>query len=505
MPNKIDSNVTGLAYAEEAATIKTLPGTPVWYALEPNSYSDFGSQIKTVARKPITASRQLRKGVTVDLDASGGFNQDLTFSNLTRLLQGFFFADIREDFTTAPMNGTRIALTATTSTNYTAAAGLTGVLANALVFASGFNVPANNGLKLISAASTATVIATTGLTVETPPAAAELRVVGYQFASATLDVVVTGGNAVLTRISGVFDFTTLGLLPGEWVYLGGDSAPVRFANNAGFARVNSVTASTIVLDKTSWTPQAEVGTGKTVNLFFGSVLKNESNPSLIKRRTYQVERQLGNDGVGIMSEYLVGAVPNEITINVAQADKVTIDLSFVALDNEQRNGTTGVKSGTRVAQAIEPAFNTSSDVTRTKIALTVGGANVTPLFAFATETKLTIKNNVTANKAIGVVGGFDATAGFFEVGGNTTAYFGDIAGVQAVRNNSDVTTDTLLQKKNRAIMFDVPLVGLGDGRLSVEQDQPITLPLETMAGESAFGHTLLFNSFYYLPDVAGGL
>ena len=62
-----------------------------------------------------------------------------------------------------------------------------------------------------------------------------------------------------------------------------------------------------------------------------------------------------------------------------------------------------------------------------------------------------------------------------------------------------------MKKKNSALLWDVPLLSLGDGRLSVEQDQPITIPLETNAAESKFGNTLLFQYFMYLPDVAGGV
>jgi hypothetical protein len=72
--------------------------------------------------------------------------------------------------------------------------------------------------------------------------------------------------------------------------------------------------------------------------------------------------------------------------------------------------------------------------------------------------------------------------------------------VQAVRNNEDVTIDIVMLKDNKGLLFDVPLLSLGDGRLGVEQDQAITLPLETNAAESKFQHTLLFMCFPYLPN-----
>jgi hypothetical protein len=91
--SKINSNVVETAFAEETS-IKTLPGTPVWYPLDVNSFADFGGSISKVTRTPFRTDRQNRKGSTVDLDAAGSINHDLVQEGLQTLLQGFFFADL---------------------------------------------------------------------------------------------------------------------------------------------------------------------------------------------------------------------------------------------------------------------------------------------------------------------------------------------------------------------------------------------------------------------------
>ena len=346
--NKIDSNITGLSYAEEEC-LKVLPGTDgadaAWYELEPNSYADFGGKIATVARNPINPSRQRKKGTVTDLDASGGFNSDFTQSNMTRLLQGFFFADAREKVSTAPLNGTQVPLTNVdgTANEYEAASGLGSFIVGNLVKASNFADGANNGLSKVLSVS-ATILGVSRALVDdaTPDATAKVEVCGFEFPTGDVDIAASASSITLT--STATDFTTLGLNIGEWIFLGGDAAVSSFDNNSGYARISDISANVLSFDDTTWAAVTESGAGKEVQMFFGTVIRNEKDPNLIKRRSYNVERTLGQDANGTQSEYLEGAIPNEFTINLPQAEKLNCDLSFVAMDNTQRDGALGVKS-----------------------------------------------------------------------------------------------------------------------------------------------------------------
>lgn len=511
---KIDSNITGLAYAQEAQ-LGLLPGegglggTPTWYRLEPNSYNDFGGEIVTVAPNPINPSRQRRKGVTTDLNAAGGFNHNLTFQNLTDLMQGVMFADIRRK---GRQTVTLVDVDASNPDEYEVA-NTTGFLVNSLIKGIGFTNSANNGLHVVTAVTTNTSVevADGTLVAETPPAGARIDVVGYQATAADLNVDVSGDLPAIT--STTLNFTTLGIVPGQWVFVGGDSASHRFvtAANNGFKRVRSVAANRLTFDKSFTAMSAETGTGLTIRLFFGDVLRNETG-ALIKRRTYNVERLLGAPDDAnpsqIQSEVLKGAVPNEFTLNIPSAELVNVDFTFVATDNEQRDAATGPKQTAVQTFAVAKEYNTSSDVGRIRLS-TVSQTDEAPaaLFAYVTEATISINNNVTPNKAVGVLGAFDVTAGTFTVSGELTAYFSNVAATQAVRNNADVTLDISFVKDNTGIVYDLPLIALGDGRLNVEVDQPITLPLTTDAASGQdvaqnLDHTLLITYFNYLPNAA---
>ena len=133
--NKIDSNETEFSMAlEVVGTPGVLPGTAgadaIWIGLEPNEYDDFGGENELLARRPINSSRQRKKGAIVDLDASGGFNQDFTNENSETLVSGFMYARARAKPSAA--------VTAVTATGYTVA-DETVFVVGMIVMATGFS------------------------------------------------------------------------------------------------------------------------------------------------------------------------------------------------------------------------------------------------------------------------------------------------------------------------------------------------------------------------------
>jgi len=504
--NKIDSNCTNLRIAEEDS-FKVVSGDEVWVPYEPNSYDDTGGEITTVSRNPINSSRQRKKGVVTDLDATAGFNTDLTQTNVADLLQGFFYADFRR-------KGEEIVTDVTATTDLFDVASTTGFQVNDLIEGQGFTNSANNGLHVVTAIVVDTTVEALGSTLvtETPPADAQIVNVGHRAGSGDIDVTTTGDYATYT--STTLDFTTLGLIPGEMIYVGGDAGANQFVTSAnnGFKRVKSIAANALVVDKSEVLMVNETGTGLLIDFYFGRVLKNESVKTTQVRRTYQVERELGPPDdtlpAQVQAEYIVGAVPSEMVMNIGTADKITLDLSFIAGDQETIDGPTSLKAGTRPALVEADAFNTSSDFTRLKLAVhSTTSETPTALFAFLTELTITLNNNLAANKAVSVLGAFDVSAGTFQVDASMSAYFGNVSAITAIRNNSNVTIDMAVAKNNAGIAMDLPLMTLGDGKLEVEQDEPVIIPLTSAAATGAgidanMDHTMLMVFFDYLPTLA---
>lgn len=502
---KQDANLVGFFKSREQ-TLGVLPANPAWQTREPNSFDDLGGEYTKVARRPFNPSRQRKKGAVTDLDADGGYNEDLTQHNMQSELEEFFFAALRK----TPVQ-TDIAAVASTD-DYTVASSA-AFRAGHIVRVSGFANAANNGIKVLNGITDGTHVSVADALVDEAAETAQmLKAVGFQFTAGDLEMTAAVGNTfVLSTTTQALD--EFGLIPGQWIFIGGDGAAFAFEDGgeplSGYARIalDGVTENAIAFDKSTFTPVTTDGAGKTVRIYFGDVLKNEEDPDLIVRFSSTIERTLGKDDDGTQSEYLTGAVANELTWNSPLANLVNLDLGYVAQKAGIRKGDVGPLSrrvGNTIVKALgEDAFNTSSNIFRLRMAVVDPGTfNPLPLFARVTEWTMTVNNNVTSAKAQGVLGGFDTTVGGFDVDGEFTAYFSTVEAIHAVQCNYDLTFDAIYAKANAGLYMDVPLIGLGGGRLDIEQDAAIMLPLETAAAESPFGHTLLIGWFDYLPNLA---
>jgi len=513
--NKVDSNITGLAYAEEQC-IGVLPDGPVvgdraggiWRPMNPNEYDDFGGETSLTARDPITASRQEQKGVITDLEASGGFNQDVTHSALQRPLQGFFFADARERPSSQPISDDAqylITLTALTANGLDFGTGSGGKLktGDILRLSNMSNNSNNRNNVTISSVVGDSVVTGATFVPESATPQSKVEVVGFQFPVGDLSVSFSTTEQLRLQ-SASQDLTLLGYNVGEWIFIGGDNPLTFFDDNQGYARIEEITSGYLTLKEPTWTPANDAGAGKLVQVYTGTFIRNEDDPALIKRRSYQFERTLGQDNNGVQSEYITGAVADQFTLNLSTADKMTADLSYMALNNELRSGSDGLKPGNRDETfPIEDAFNTTSDVFQMRLFIN-DPLKATPesLYAKVMEASISIENNASGNKCIGNLGNFDITVGNFVVTGEVEAYFSTVAAVNAVKRNADAGFNLISTKDNTGFVYDIPLLSLGGGRVGVEKDEPIKLPLEKKGAENHMGFTLGATFFNYLPDAA---
>lgn len=505
-----DSNLTSCRFAFESS-LGVLPGTPDWILAEPNTEPDFGGDITTMERNPISADRQSLKGSVVDIEAGVSISQDFTVQNQALLLQAYMFANF-SGLVEFGGGGQVLTITATT---FTAAAGLTVFQVDDLVILEEAGAPSNNGVvaRVTAVVAGTLTMAGAAFTAEaTPPSRTRITKVGIQCASADINVVISGVYASYT--STATNFTTrLSLTPGQSVYVGGDVVAEQFTNaaNNGAKRVLSIAAANLQVDKSHLDMIAETGTGKTIRFYTTMGLKNQQGILLV-RKSVQWERTLGapDDAqpTQIQSEYVTGGIASEYSMDVQPASKITSTMTFMGQNHETRTGVIGVKSGNRPTLPDTDAVNTSSDLRRIRVAqVSATDEAPDPLWALTENITLNINNNIGRDLALGTVGAARFTTGRFSVTGSMNPYFADIAVLAAAKANANVTADMFVASGNLGFALDMPLMTLSKARAVVEQDEAIRVPCDFVAHSGAkinpaLDHTLMWTFFKYLPLLA---
>lgn len=528
---RVLTNNTALAVAKESSR-SVLPGSPTWKSLEPNDINDFGAQITTTPRSPISKLRQRRKGSVTDLDAAVEYTADTTMDILVDFIEGFLYSTaVNGDLTFrgATVTGTGYTIPAATASQasrlqYAAA---TGPIS--LVFAAGYVLDANNGLKPLSAdvAAAGTEIPVAGVSAETAPTNAEVSIAGIRAEAGDIDCTVSGDTATLTSGNGTptnqLDFTTLGLTKGQRVFIGGGTDTNRFGSTAaadgtrsfGSGRVTSIAAAELILDKiddtlvsSDGTDDGNAGTEIALDILFGRFIRNVSvDSSEYLEQYFQFEGEYPNlfetepptpvaepDGY----EYVIGCLANVLEWSMPLTDLSRITVGFVATDSEDPvdGASRKTNADTPIAPLFTGALNTSSDFMRLRIA----DVDDTGLTSDFKDVTVTLNNNATGEKVLGFLGSKYINNGNFEVDIAATALFTSPLVPARIRANTTVTMDWILTNYDGAVAVDIPSMTMGsDGKeFPVNESVRIALTCQAFV-DPVLGTSIGVSLFPYYP------
>jgi hypothetical protein len=503
---RVLTNNISLAYAIEAS-LATLPGSPTWKLLEPNDISTFGATISTVSRQPISKNRQRKKGTTTDLESAAEFEHDLTREVFIDFAEAFVFAQFTSvvSIASGTPGGTLAAdsdIAGAGTEGFTHAALTAALPANTLIYTRGFTQTAANGLFVVDGTNSTTTVTdittTPGIIDEIPTQAqhATLEVAGRRGASGDL----TWNATTKTLGSTLLDFTTLGLTVGQFIHVGGLTVTNQFAAGVLYGRIVSITATAIVLDKIVGTLTiTDAGTGKLIDILFGRFLRNVAvdHASFIER-SFQFEAAYAglNNPSGDKYEYSKGNLANTMELNLPLTDKATVTFGFVGTDTDVPTATRKTNAATPVLPVQTVAYNTTSDITRLRITQ-VDEDGLTTCFK---EVTLTLNNNVSPEKCLGVLGASYMNTGNFEVDLEAQVLFTQSEVVDAIRNNETVTMEFILTNDDGGIAIDLPAMTLGDGSKEFPVNESVLINLSGEAfAHPTLGYSIGISLFPVLP------
>lgn len=488
------TNRTKIGKARET-TYGVVPTSPVFKTLRVTGEPNLSGGPKTVVSNEIRSDRQTTDIILVALEGGGDLDAELSF--------GAFDDDFEEAVMgTWSAKPTIIVATLDTeisdvnTTTLTVANPLgTPFVAGMLVLTTGFTTPANNNIINRVASNTATTIVfpAASFTVEGAaiPVGAAARVVGFMGASGDIVATLAAGIGGLT--STLLDFTTLGLVIGEWAKVGGTAAGNKFAT-AGcndWVRISAIAAHVLTFDRVPVGWAADAGTAKTVQFFTGDVLVNSSTV-----RSNTIERQY-LDHSPVSYELLPGEVLDKFSIDAKEQSVPVIKRTYMGAGATA--STTRSAGATDIAPPTYAVLNTSSNVGR----IGLNGVNVIGP-NYLRNITIEYNNNIRRQPAIGSLAAVGIGEGQFEVSGTVNAYFGDITIYNQVLANTKTSLDMRVVSaagNREGMLFDFPSVKWKSGAPVIagkNQDVMISAGWEAYL-DVTYGYTALIQRFYYTP------
>ena len=464
-----DTNRLRLAYVEETS-LGTTPDTPAMRTIRATGES-LNHDIQTTESKEIRADRQTADLMQVGAANSGALNFELSFPQVRTWLADFLrYALFATSWTSQPeaFNATAdsaITDAGTTADTYVVASGGSAFKAGHLVRAAGFGNAANNKLFRVGSSTGTTVVGDSlGLAAETaPPAGARLKVVGFEGEAGDIQATSTGLS------SASLDFTSLGLTSGQWLRIGGGSAGAAFATatNNDWARIVSIAPHAILLDHRPAGWSTDNGSGKTIRIFVGDLLRNGTT-----KKGVTIEKGFLDLAV---PEYLAyrGMVVAQMSLQVGAKEVVTGSFSFMGL----AHGTSTSELGSPEAAGTAGVMTASANVGR----IAEGGAALgTP--NFVRSVSIDLQNNLREIDAVGTLGLVDVGVGKLGLTAKMSTYFGSSALYQKYLGGTETSLVLCLQKDGQAIVITLPRVKFEKGTVVAQgENQDVMAELDFRA------------------------
>lgn len=481
-----DSNRTQLALIRESQR-GVMPATPAFSVIRTTGTPSLGQTPNTVTSNEIRADRQISDLILVGIEVGGSIEAELSYSSHDLLIEGALQSTFSVNPTiTNSAADTEITDVVDTTDTFEVASNGTDFVVNALVKTENFTNDANNLIFAVTASTATTVVGPTlALVDETaPPQGAQLRMIGFEGPAGDIDAVANGLS------SGVIDFTTFGLLPGDWVKIGGTGAVNRFldANLNEWARIESVATNLIIFDQLppSWT--TETGTALNIRVFVGERIRNGTTT-----HSYAVEQQF-QDHSPVTYSTTLGQTVDTLTLTAESQSIVTTSYALIG-----QTGTIDDAGGEAGATYINPTttsvLNSSSNVGNIR----EGGAQITgPNFVLSASMELA--NNLRAQNAVGYISNIGIGSGSFNVTGSLNTYFGNKTLIKKVIDNERTSLDLRFNDAdNHSLIFDMPRLKFSSGAPDVaggNADVTAELGYQAFRHET-LGYTLQIQRFHY--------
>jgi hypothetical protein len=238
------------------------------------------------------------------------------------------------------------------------------------------------------------------------------------------------------------------------------------------------------LDTNIGSPPSADNTGDgDCDILFGRFLRNvavdaDADDTRYLERSYQFEASYPDgESAGVDTyEYAIGNFASALTMNIGLAAKADASWSMIGTNSDDVTTSRKTAASTAVDPLRTVALNTSSDMA----ALTTDLVSSVSDVCFKSIT-LTIGNNVTPEKCIGILGAQFVNTGLFEVNFEGQMLFTKKEMTNAIKNNTTSTFQSIFRNEDGAISIDIPALTFGGGQREYPVDASVIINLTGLA------------------------